>query len=223
MAKIKTVINNLLGKIETTSERYEQTLEKKQEELIETQQKLQDAQFKLKDFHKMKVLGDITEEAYEAEAVTVKALTEKIETLHKEIGLIDTYKTEDVDAVLAEIKKAQAENVGEASNEVSQIKYKMQQAKLEYLQKIAEAREEYWKAVSTENRLNNILVKLGKKNQNYLSGAYEAIGFAGYGNGYSTTNLMVQQNEVFDALNYGRLPSPTISAVEKGKKAGYIK
>lgn len=225
MAKktIGQVVEGILSKIEDKSAKYQETLEKKHEQLIGLQVELQEAEDSLKMLHKMKLLEQVSEGTYEDQKRFVDELKLKIEEVETEMSLIEVYKKEDVEAELAEIQKVKPEFNAEQNKKLSKLKFEMQQAKLEYLQKMIEVRKEYLITVSPESKFQTLLVKMGKQPANYLSGAYEGIGFTGTGNGFTTTNLFVDQHTVHQALGFGNLPSDTVIVVENGKKAGYLK
>lgn len=178
MAKktIKEMVTGFLGKIETTSAKYEGKLEEKQEEIIIVQAELQEATAKLKDFHKMKILGDISEETFNEQKKMVDMLQEKLQEVKTEVELIDTYKTEDVDVILAEINKVKPEFNKKQQEEIQKIKEELTEAKKQYTEKLVEIGDKYSKAVSANSKLESILIKFGKQTNSYLPDKYEIIG-----------------------------------------------
>lgn len=224
MGKIKNMVSGLIGKAENTYTRYEETAERKQAELLETQAALHDAQEKLKDFEKMKILGDITEQTYIEASSEAEALQKKVQTIQREISLLDAYRDEDVLKEIAEVDKVKKDFDSERIKEVARISFELQQAKKEYLEKLITARGEYYKAIKEDNKLQHLLVKLGKKENVYISDAFQGVGFSGISeNTFGRTSVMVTQQEAFSALHDGRLPTETRYALEYGKKLGYIK
>lgn len=226
MGKIKDTVDKFLGKIDHTEERYELALEKKQEELIELQQQLQDASEKFKEFQKMHVLGDISDGALKEAGVDVEALTDKIASLQEQISLIDHYKREDIETVLAEIEAVKPELNAERNKEVTRIQYEVQQARLAYVQALVKARKDFWKVANTNSKIGDVMVKLGLKTYNHVGGAYESIGFPSARVGdtsFATLNPFIDQHTAHEALHFGKIPSQLINNVEEGKKAGYIK
>jgi Skp family chaperone for outer membrane proteins len=103
MKKLFRGMEVLFNKASQTESKYQEALEKKQLELVELQAKLQDQLFMLKDLHKMKLLGDVSEATYEAEAEKVQHLQKQVQELQKEINLIEVYQTEDIKAVIEEL------------------------------------------------------------------------------------------------------------------------
>lgn len=226
MGKVKDTVDKFLGKIDHTEERYELALEKKQEELIELQQQLQDASEKFKEFQKMHVLGDISDGALKEAGTDVEAITDKIASLQEQISLIDQYKREDIEEVLAEIEAVRPEFNAEQNKEITRIQYEVQQARLVYVQALVKARKDYGKVAGTTSKITDVMIKLGLKERNYTSGAYDAVGFPSVHVGstsFATLSPDVDQHMAHEALYHGRLPSQLTNKVEEGKKAGYIK
>jgi len=220
----KSIVDSLLGKIDTTSERYDRTAEQKQESLIILKQQLQDAELKLKEFHKMHILGDISDSTYAEAKEEVDSLSAKLAELQKQISLIDGYKIEDIETELAEIDKIKDGFNAEQNQATRKIQYELQQSKLVYLMAMQKARADYLQVAGTEYKLADVLVKMGKKNGHYVSGAYSSIGFPSHigDTSFATENPFVDKALVHQVLEYGQLPSQLVRLVNDGKKHGYL-
>lgn len=213
MPRVKKAISDLLRKIGSKESDYEESLEQRQEKLISLQAELAEKAIIERDHHKAFVLGQITEEAYQDIKSKSDKLKISIAELQKEMKLIETYKTEDVDELLKEIKSKQPELNAEVLKEITGLRYELQQAKHDYLQKMLTVREKYSKAMNEKSKLEQLYVKLGHQPQLYLSNAYEGVG----------STLTVDQTMVYDALTSGQIDAETSSLVKKGIDNGYIR
>ncbi|MED4038125.1 hypothetical protein [Niallia taxi] len=224
MGSIRDTIEGLFKKANDTEARYKKALENKEVELLELKAELQEKEFMLKDMHKMKLLGDISESAYDTEKEKVDRLKTKVQEAEQELELIQVYKTDDIKAIHDEMEANKQEIYKEETKEIYKLQYDLQQAKLDYLKKLAEAGKAYQKAKRPNSLFENIKEKIGKKRSYDFSGAEGSLNAVSYSSShYGVTSLRVDQQDVYDALNLGQLPSQTVYAVELGKKNGHIK
>lgn len=225
--KVKIIMKLFKGmealflKADNTEQRYEDALEKKQVELIELQGKLQHQLIMLKDLHKMKLLGDVSEETYQAEDEKVEKLQKHVQELQKEIQLIEVYKTEDIQAIIEELDVERSKAFGKHQVEIQKIKMELLEAKLNYLKKQTEARERYNELVTPERNLDQLKIKLGIKKVSYVSDSFEALSMVSVPNG-GVENMIVQLNEVNEALRYGRTPEQLSKMVQDAIDKGII-
>src|SRR5699024_9037650 len=94
-----------------------------------------------------------------------------------EMELINKYKTDDVDKIISEINKVKPEYNKKQHLEIEKIKVELAEAKEDYLNKVSKIGVKYDKAVSDNNRLDNLLVKFGKQSVAYTPDKYEIIGY----------------------------------------------
>ncbi|WP_368298548.1 hypothetical protein [Cytobacillus firmus] len=214
-------LNKLFNKVDETEARYQKALERKEEELITLQAELSEKEFMLKDMHKMKLLGDISEASFDAENKKVETLRNKVSAIKQELSLMESYKTEDVKAVLAELEEEHKKLSKEKNKELHILHMQLLEAKFNYLEKIAEVSAEYSKLSTPSYKLQALQQKLGLRNNIYASGAGESLNMISFESGY--ISLRVEQNEVYDALAYQRFPSNLTRAVNQAKEAGVIK
>ena len=223
MKKLKDAVNKLINKVETDTANYERIAEKKTEELIISKLELQEAEAKLKDFHKLKFLDQITEESYKEQKAGVDVLNEKVNEIEHELLVIEKYKLEDAEQFFAEINAVKPNYTKEQNIEISKLQYQLQQAKLQYLENLIKAREEYIKVTNTDSKLQNLLFNHGKSSRAFISNAYNVIGSATYETHYGIrTSVMVSEEDVRNALENGKLPRDTVQAINMGKERGYI-
>ncbi|MGY4797260.1 hypothetical protein ACVNNN_20090 [Lysinibacillus fusiformis] len=176
MKNIKKIVAGLLNKASDASTSYELALERKQEELVQLQLHLQDEQKKLKDYHKLALLQQVSEQTYEEQKQVVTSMTDKIQSIQLEMKQIELYKTEDVNAVIAEIQSNKAEMNKAQQEEIQAIKEGIAEAKSEYLQKLSILGEQYDSAIKEEGLLQSFLVDLGKQPNVYLPYKMEILG-----------------------------------------------
>lgn len=176
MKNIKKIVAGLLNKASDASTSYELALERKQEELVQLQLHLQDEQVKLKDYHKLALLQQVSEQTYEEQKQVVTSMTDKIQSIQLEMKQIELYKTEDVNAVIAEIQANKAEMNMVQQVDIQAIKEGILEAKREYLQKLSELGKQYDSAIKEEGLLQSFLVDLGKQPNIYLPYKMEILG-----------------------------------------------
>lgn len=221
MNKLFKGIEALFTKADTTEARYEQALEKKQMDLIHLQAELQEKNVMLKDMHKMKLLGDVSEEAYKTEAEKVAVLQKAVQELQKEISMIEIYQTEDITALIEELDAEKQRVFKGNQKELEKIRLELLEAKLSYLNKMQEAKARYDELANPERKLDELKIKMGIKKNSYVSDSFEAL------NQYSLVNggyefLRIEQNEVHDALRYGKTPEKLNKIVQEAKEKGMI-
>jgi len=198
------ILDKLFNKVDKTEASYEQAMERKQEELIQLQADLQEKEAILRDMHKETLLGSISESTYEAEKEKVEQLRHKVQEVQNELQLVETYKTEDLTSVLAEIEAEKAKYTKEQREAIAKLQADLQEAKVEYLQKLVKAREEYNSIVKPSRLLEQLKIKLGKQQNQYTVDAYEGLGFVSNPSGGIDT-LFVEKESVHEALSYGRI------------------
>jgi len=176
MMDIKKLVSDLLGSADKSVNNYERALEAKQESIIVLQQSIQDEQIKLKEFHKMSILSEITEETYMEQKNVVAALQEKLSATHTEIDLIATYKSEDIDAILANIAEVKPEYNKKQQADIATIQQGIAEARQAYVDKLSELGNRYDKSLSTESRLQNFLIDMGRQPNLYLPNKMEILG-----------------------------------------------
>lgn len=214
-------MNDIFKKNEETEAKYEKAQEAKQEELIVLQAELTEKQTVLKDLHKMYLLQEVSEETYQKEKEAVDKLQEKIYEVQHEIAIIDVYKTDDLQAILEQAEEVKKELNAEQKAELHKLKLELFEAKLEYLKKMAEARKKYSAIITPEVKIQNLKIKLGKQQTHYIPGTHDALFQLSLRNaGY--INLRVEKTEVYNALEYGRIPSELQSVVSDAREKGII-
>jgi Skp family chaperone for outer membrane proteins len=214
-------MENLFNKADNTEKRYEEALERKQAELVELQGNLQDQNFMLKDMHKMKLLGDVSEATYEAEAEKVQKLQKQVQELQKEVQLIEAYKTEDVKQVIEELDAERIKVNKKHQGELNKLQLELLQAKQDYLNKMLEAREKYNQLIEPTKKLDEMKIKLGLKSMSYVSDSFEAlVQHSVPSGGYES--VRVEQGEVHDALRCGRTPERLNKIITEAKEKGIL-
>lgn len=213
--------DGLFNKVDTTESRYQEALQKKEEALIELQAELQEKQMMLKDMHKMKLLGDISEATFDEYKADADKLQEKYQEAVKEVQLIKEYATEDVKTVLAELEAVKTDYSKEQNAEINKLRLELLDAKLTYLTKMKEARLKYGAIVTPEHKIEQLKIKLGLKQRHYLSGTHDALFQYSVPNG-GYENLLIQRQEVYNALSYGNVPSQLHGIVKDAKEKGIL-
>lgn len=216
MSKLLDKVNGLFKKSDETEARYEKALEAKEQEVIALQADLNEKQAMLKDMHKMKLLGDISESAYDAEKVKVQKLQTKYSEANKELQLIQEYKTDDLRGVLAELEADTSKYTAEKRAEIGAIQTELLEAKQAYIEKMVEAKAKYDTIINPERKLDALKIKLGIKKNSYISDAHSALSMVSVGAGYE--NLFIENPTVYNALSYGRTPTSLKRAIENSKK-----
>lgn len=216
MSKLLDKMNGLFAKSDQTQERYQKALEEKEEALIALQAELQEKQFLLKDMHKMKLLGEVSESSFEAEKAKVDKLQAKYAEAHKELELIEEYKTEDVKTVIEQLDDARTKYAKEHYKEIETIRTELLEAKLTYIEAMAEAGRKYNEIINPERKLDALKIKMGIKKNSYISDAHSALSMVSipYG-GYE--NLMIDNSTVHNSLLYGKTPESLTRLIEKRK------
>lgn len=199
-----SVFDGLFAKVDKTEASYMKAFEQKEEQLISMQSDLQEKEMMLKDMHKMKLLGEVSEDFFEGEQAKVEAFRKKYQEARSELQLIQEYKTDDVKAILEEMEQVSDEHATEYSNDIEAIKQDLLKAKREYLMKLADAGQAYNKLVAPKNKIYYLGEKVGIKKRP-ASPAYDALGMIHLGhNNYD--NLQVTGQMVTDAIRMNRLP-----------------
>ncbi|QGQ47248.1 hypothetical protein [Metabacillus sediminilitoris] len=220
MSKLLNKLNGLFTKVDETEASYMKALEQKEAELLEINLELQDKQKMLTDLHKMKLLNQVSEEAFNAEKVKVDALKSKVVALQEEISLIDRYKTEDIHSVLGELEAEKGKYSKEQQAEIRRIQMELLNAKNAYLNKMVEARERYKKIAEPAFKLEQLKIKLGLQVRSYTSGSHDTLSMVSVGEGHE--NLLVEHQTVYDALSYGRTPERLQRVVSDAREKGII-
>jgi hypothetical protein len=219
-ALLKT-LDGLFTKADNTEARYEASLERKHDEIVQLQLELKEASTIHAEFHKMKLLGDIKEEVYEAEKLKVEALQKKLAEAQKELHLITEYQREDILNVLAELEEERGKGGKDRQKEIEKLNLELVEAKLVYLQKMQIAKERYDALVAPERKLDILKIKLGIKKNSYVSGSYEALNYYSLPDG-SHEFLVLGTPEINNALGYGRIPESLEKIVQNAKDKGIL-
>jgi hypothetical protein len=101
------------------------------------------------------------------------------------------------------------------------LKLELLEAKLIYLQKMQEAKEVYDSFIEPERKLDSLKIKLGIKKTSYVSDSFEALSQYSVANG-GYELLRVEQNDVHEALRYGKAPERLQKVVQEAKDKGII-
>jgi hypothetical protein len=216
------VFTDLFSKAEKTSEGYQAALERHQMKLVELEAELADKEAMLKDLQKMKLLEQVSEQTYTEELAKVEALRSEVQKINKEMVLINEYQNEDAAAIIAELDAVKTEYNQHQAGEINKLKLELIEAKYNYLVKMAEARKEYGRIINNDLKLQNMKVQHGLKNSVYISGSHDALNMYSVPNG-GYESLRVEQREVFDALEYGRVSSQLGKLVNDAKDKGILK
>lgn len=199
-----SVFEGLFTKVDKTEASYMKAFEQKEEQLLSMQSDLQEKELILKDMHKMKLLGEVSEDFFEGEQAKVEAFRKKYQEAQSELQLIQEYKTDDVKAILEEMEQVSDEHATEYSNEIEAIRKDLLKAKREYLIKLADAGQAYDKLVAPKNKIYHLSERHGVKNRP-ASTALDALGMIHLGhNQYD--NLQVTGDMVMDAIRMNKLP-----------------
>lgn len=217
MTNIRKKLDGLFKKADETEGKYLQALERREEELIALQAELQEKEEMLKMMHKENLLGSISEASFDAEKSKVDTLQRKISEAQTELRLIETYKTEDVKAVLAELEATKKEYTQNERAEIHKIKEELLEAKLAYIEKMLEARKAYYRVMNPVYKIDALKGKLGLQQNHYLSDAHSALSMYSVPNG-GYENLMVNNEIVHSALYLGQRPSQLVRLVSENKK-----
>jgi hypothetical protein len=170
---------------------------------------------------KMKFLGDISDSAYETEKEKVEVLQAKVNDIKREMNLIQEYKREDIQEVIAELDTEKSRIFKNHNKEMEKIQLELMEAKLSYLNKMVEASNKYKELVEPSRKLDSLKIKMGLKNQSYISGSFEALHQYSVANaGYVQVSL--SKPEIYDALEYGKKPEELNKIVQDAKKKGKI-
>ncbi|WP_163971817.1 hypothetical protein [Oceanobacillus halotolerans] len=176
MKNIKEMVNELLNKVNKTTNNYEDALEAKHTELMQLQTKLAEEQDKEKHYLKMYIQKDITDETYKEQKLVVSEIKNTITSIQQEMELIEKYKTEDVEAVLEELTASKSKLNQKQQEEIQQVKVQLAEAKQAYLNQLKQVGEAYDKTVSENRKLEDVLVQFGKQKQHYTPDKFEIIG-----------------------------------------------
>lgn len=214
-------IEALFTRADQTEARYHKALEEKEEQLIQLQGQLQEKQFTLKELHKETILGTISKATFEEEAEKVTVLQKQAEELQKEINLIQVYQTEDIKAVIEELDAEKRKVAEKHQGEIKTLKLELLQAKEEYLKKMVEAREKYNQLVAPERKLDTLKIRVGLKQTSYISDSFDTLfQYSIASGGYET--VRIEQAEVYQALQHGRIPEKLTKIVNDAKEKGII-
>lgn len=213
---IMNTLNKLFKKADQTEERYIQALEKKEEGLLALQLELKEETERLKGLHKMKLLGDVSEEHYDAEAEKVEKLQKKVVESQKEIQLIQEYKTEDIKSVIEELDEQKKKHFKEHAEELENLKTEVLEAKQKYLEALCKSRARYVEIVEPERKLDRLKIAVGIKKNSYISGSHDTLNMISNGGG-GHESLLVERKELYDALEYGRTSESLKRTIAKRK------
>ncbi|MGE6630750.1 hypothetical protein [Bacillus sp. NPDC077027] len=194
--KLLNKLEGLFAKVDKTEESYQKALEQKEEQLLQLQVELKDKEATYRDLHKLAMLGQVSEKTFEAEKQKFEQLKQKVAEAHKEVQLIQEYKTEDVHSILAELESERGEYGKEKQEEIRAIEKELLEAKLAYLSKMVEAKAKYDAITSPQRKLDALKIKLGMKQTSYVSDAYEALNLVSVGNG-GHISLLPERKELF--------------------------
>lgn len=187
---IRKMVTVLLNKVSDTSSNYETALEENQERLIVLKGNLQDEQVKLTEYHKMAILKDVSEEVYQEQKAVVDKIQLDMKSIQNESRLIEKYKTDDVDSIIAEINQAKPELNKKQHEEIRQVKSDIAEAKQEYLAKLSVIGKDYDKAVHEDKLFQSMLVRFGKQGSSYSPAKAEILhGLASVSNDEAISNL----------------------------------
>ncbi|WP_226619769.1 hypothetical protein [Cytobacillus firmus] len=214
--KLLNKLEGLFTKVDITEASYQKALEQKEEQLLELQLQLKDKETSFRDLHKMEMLGQVSKETYEAEKEKFEQLKAKVAEAQREVQLIEEYKTEDVHSILTELEADAGKYSAEKHKEIDAIKDDLLQAKLAYIERMVEARDKYNKIVSPARKLDALKIKLGIKQNSYVSDALSSLSLYSVPNG-GYENLLIDKGVVYDALSYGEVPSQLERLVKAGK------
>ncbi|WP_369355882.1 hypothetical protein [Lysinibacillus capsici] len=203
--KLIAAVDNLFSKVDKTEGQYMQALERKEEQLLMLQGELQEKEAMLTDMHKMKLLGDVSEEFYDEEKQKVDALKAKFREAQTEIQLIQDYKTGDVKAVLEEMEATADKFSAEQLQEIKKLQDGLLQAKYEYIQALVDAGKAYDELIAPKRKIAGLREKLGMKKDSYISAGYEVLGMIHTGHN-SYDNLQVGGKTVMDAIRMHKNP-----------------
>ena len=206
MGKLSDKLNGLFKQVDAKEQRYEKALEQKEENLLVLQQEIQFKQIEVTDLHKMKLLGDITEETFDKQNQAFQLLQEKYNEMQKEVSLIQEYKRTDVVELLEELKATEKEHKATYYKEIQQMQMELLQAKAEYLNKLLEMKKRYDNTVEPVNNIQRLEQKLGLTQHVYTNGSHDGLNNIRVGEA-SYVSLRVDANEVFEALHSGEIDS----------------
>ena len=214
-------LNGLFKKADDTEARYEKALEAKELSLLVLQSEIQDKQIEITELHKMKLLGDITEETFDEKNESFLKLQEKYLQSQTEVAMIKEYKIADVKEILEELQSTQREYSASESAEVRKMKLELLEAKLTYLKKMREVATRYSKTVAPANRIQQLQYKLGLKKNVYIADTYETLSMYSVPNG-GYVNLRVENHDIHSAISTGAVNGELHRIVTEARDKGII-
>lgn len=214
------MVEGLFQKVDLNKERYQGVLEKRQQELIELGVTIQDEQTKLKEYHKMVLLNQVTQEVYDEQKAVVQKIQEKYNDIQREMGLISEYEREDALALIEEIESRKGELSADRQQEVKKIQMKLLAKKLEYLEAMQQAKAEYDALIKYDVMFQDLKVAMGLQVRSYVSGSHSALNMVSVGEGYE--HLLIENVDVYNVLEYGRISPSLQKVVTEAKEKGII-
>lgn len=222
MGTLLDKMSGLFKKVDATEARYEKALEEKEQSLLVLQSEIQDKQKEVTELHKMKLLGDITEETFDEKNESFLKLQAKYRQGQTEVEMIKQYKVADVTDILAELESTQKEHSAEETRAIRKLKMEALQAKEVYLKTLHDVANRYHKTTAPANKIKLMQQRLGLVKNVYIADSVESLNAISVsGGGY--VNLRVEQIEVFNSIKTGTINGEIRSALNEAKEQGLIK
>ncbi|MBN9653614.1 hypothetical protein J0K78_04980 [Halobacillus sp. GSS1] len=223
MAKkdFKQKFNEMMGRYSNNEKKYEDAHEAKQQEIIDIQTDIQEKESHVSALHKMKALGDVSEDAYKVEKDELDRLKEKKDQLHEDMELMVKYKTDDAKAIVEAMEEEQAEHAEEKRQEYEEVKAEILQAKLQYLESLQQLSQRYKEYKKPSSKIGRLKEQLGIKKDSYVGDTYSEIGqvFAGT----EPIAVEVLNGEAHEVMQFGNINSHLRSAVKQKQEQGFLK
>lgn len=221
MGNLLDKLNGLFTKVNETEERYESALEQKEQSLLVLQSEIQDKQKEVTELHKMKLLGDITEETFDEKNESFLKLQAKYRQGQKEVAMIQQYKVSDVSEILEELQATQKEYSASERREVYAMQMELLDMKVTYLKKMREVALRYNKTVAPATKIQMIQQRLGLKRNVYVAETVDALNMVSIANG-GYVNLRVEQMDVYNAISTGGIDGQLNKLVKDAREKGLL-
>lgn len=225
MAKKKGTVTEtmkaLLAERETIHKGYDNALQRAQAEYDQLEKEFIKADAHAKNTHKAYILDMATNEEYQKAKKQVEISDEQLRDAGFKIGEFNQYRKEDLMELLYKLESnLQAYGKERVASEEA-LRYKVLNAKYNYLKAIHELAEEHKEVWSVSKDIEELKVELGLKKYNYMS--YDSVFTSLFSNSYNSTQGMdITHQELRQVFHDGTFNKKFLDELEKGKKAGLI-
>lgn len=219
--KATNEMKKLLAEREAIHNGYNNALQTAQAEYNELEKEFFDAEANAKLTHKAFILGQATNEDYQKAKKQVKDTDEKLRDAGYKLDEINTYRKEDLMELLYKLESNLQAYGKEKTSSEEALRYKVLQAKYDYLKSIHELAEEHREIWQVTKDIEELKVELGLKQYNYVS--YESVFINLFSNAhYGTQGMDITHRELRDVFLDGKIDNRFLKEIEKGKQLGLI-